>query len=412
MCESIQALPWQNFPVATAEEVRAPSAKHTFYATPSIKEKTGRIFNNAMFLIPGVALLKPAFGFIPGYIAATSYLTGKVSLALGGLSMMQMPIVAAIAAMAPKILLTLALIVIARKVLAVVVNHFVYIAVLMTYSHRCDAERVLQFKQLTNDGYECRRIKLNLSGINYDAFVVGKKENMDNGQWALAAGGNGWIGEQTLSILADRFSPLGLNLVYVNGPGVARSSGFPTSYSIGAGQEAGMQFLEKSVKAKKILLYGTSLGGGAQAEAICDHDFKKDVKYMVWSDRSFDKLSNAASAMVTRLVKPLFFLLGIELDGLAGARRLRELNITHIVTQNSREANEQFQLPLDTSPSSKGTDGVIPNSASLFYGLRVAGFNDADRLKCYGSSRVRHNDDLPSKIRKAVEADIRTFLQD
>ena len=79
---------------------------------------------------------------------------------------------------------------------------------------------------------------------------------------------------------------------------IGRSSGFPTSYSIGAGQEAGLQFLENGIGAKKIIHYGMSLGGGAQAEAILSHEFKtEEIDYIVWTDRSFDKLSNIASSL-------------------------------------------------------------------------------------------------------------------
>jgi len=46
---------------------------------------------------------------------------------------------------------------------------------------------------------------------------------------------------------------------------------------------------------------------------------------MAWSDRTFDTLSNTASKMITRLAKPLFFLLGIELNGVAGAKKLKRI---------------------------------------------------------------------------------------
>lgn len=37
--------------------------------------------------------------------------------------------------------------------------------------------------------------------------------------------------------------------------------------------------MEKAVKAKTILLFGTSLGGGAHFEAIQNHQFNKEIYY-------------------------------------------------------------------------------------------------------------------------------------
>lgn len=171
------------------------------------------------------------------------------------------------------------------------------------------------FEQLKKNGCVCHRIALNKSGIKYNAFAVQQPKSEDssektNNAWVLIAGGNMEVGLGTIGRRAEYFHKKGFNVFYVDGPRVGGSKGQPTSYSIGAGQEAGLQFLETVVKAKKILLYGDSLGGGAHAKAIEIHDFKngidKGIQYMVVSSRTFDKLSHMAATVVGSFVKPIW----------------------------------------------------------------------------------------------------------
>ncbi len=353
---------WNLVPATTKkEEILASRAPLKFSAETTLKEKVKRVFNICLFA--GVAAVK--LSRISGYL----------------------PVVAKMAAAQP-LIYNIALALVIRKVLAVVVSHIVYIATIPSYVEKFDRNRLGAFIFLQGNKFTCRRIALNKSGFNYDSFAV---EHNPKAPWALLAGGNGWIGEGCIYPMANEFKKMGFNILFVNGPGVARSSGFPSSYSMGAAQEAGLEMLETVVKAKKILLYGTSLGGGAQAEAICRHDFKKDVKYMVWSDRSFDKLSNAASKMVLSIAKPLFYILGVELDGVAGAKRLKELKITHLVTQNYKGKIEGDTLPYEGDLVDSGSDGVIPNAASLYTGLRRAGIVDKERIKFFGSPELCHN---------------------
>jgi len=399
---------WNDVPVTTAAEALATQAAIKFSAKTSLSEKVQRVFNAALFFIVGVKLAT----FIPTVATLSSSLSSLGFATISGSSLLQIPTVLAITALAQKIIVTLALILSIRKVLAVTLNCIVYFAVPKSLMNQqaIDKYRQYQFQQLTSENFECRRIALNKSGINYDAFVLEHETTKNNGQWIIIAGGNCWIGESAIGSCAEKYKELGFNILFVNGPGVGRSSGWPTSYSIGAGQEAGLQFLEEVIGAKKILLYGSSLGGGAQAEAIQGHDFKEGVDYMVWGDRTFDTLSNAASGMVTSLAKPLFFLLGIELDTLAGAKKLQKLCIPHIVIQNSLSVINTGALHLDNPINESGTDGVIPNAASLFVGLQKAGIQDSQRVKCYGGQFIDHNGDLPKKVMDLVEADIQAFL--
>jgi hypothetical protein len=397
---------WDALPVATPEEVVAKRAMLRFSAETSLSEKVQRIFNGTMFFIVGAKLLTS----LPGVTALSSVALNSVNFtAISGAAVLRIPTVLTVMAIAPKIIVTLALIVVIRKVMAVIIFHIIYPAVILSMlpgqKQEINETRKQNFEILSKTGYQCRRLTLHKSGIDYDAFAIQHDDIKDN--WAIVAGGNGWIGENCLVNCDIMFRSFGFNLLFINGPGVGCSSGFPTSYSVGAGHEAGLQFLEKEVKAKNILIYGTSLGGGMQAEAIRQHaDFKKDIRYVVWIDRSFDRLSNAARHMVTRLAKPVFFLLGIELDGIAAAKTLQKLQITQIVTQNNRSSPQNYILPLDGSKiNGKGTDGVIPNRASLYLGLGEAGFKSSAQIHCFGSSTLDHNGNyFPEAMKQLIRS--------
>ena len=411
--QSGKQLSWKEAPLTTPEEAGKSHASLSFAAKTSTSEKIQRIFNGLIFFIAGAKLLT----IIPFVSNATSKIHNNYSSLINKIPLTQFPALLKITNAAPKVIVSIALILAIRKIAAVAINFIVYPAAresLFADKEFFDKARSENFKNLNDDGYLCKRIALNKSGINYDAFAIAHNdlEIRQKNHWVMIAGGNLMIGEEWIVSLVNQFSKKNLNILYVNGPGVGRSSGFPTRYSIGAGQEVGLQFLENVVKAKKIILYGTSLGGGAQAEAILNHkEFKKDVNYMVWSDRSFDTLSNAASSMITRLLKPLFFVLGIELDGVKGTKKLEQLNISHIITQNNdQNPQEENILSLNKEIKSAGTDGVIPNNASLFVGLQKAGLKDSDRIKCYGNNQINHNGQLPRDVSELVNKDIENFL--
>ena len=90
-------------------------------------------------------------------------------------------------------------------------------------------------------------------------------------------------------------------------------------------------------------------------------------------------------------------------------KRLQELGITHIVTQNSQSVDDDGALPLDGDIDEEGSDMVIPNPSSFCIGIRKADIHDSDRLKCYGGPSVTHNGPLPQKVSDLVEAEIQAF---
>lgn len=426
-----ELIDWTNIPISTESEVKAPKANLRFYAETTLSEKIGRVFNGAMFTIAALKCLSLIPGVATGFAAISSA------------SLLQIPVVMTTAAIGTQIIVALALIVVIRKILAVAICHAIYPVVVDSYigKENIDANRWNNFNYLNQENYESRRIALNKSGINYDAFAIELPRGEKNRKWAILAGGNGEMGEKFLYGRALQFLRQGFNVLYVNGPGVGRGTGFPTRYSIGAGQEAGLQLLEKVVNAETILLYGMSLGGGAQGEAIqCHPTFKEKTNYIVWTDRSFDTLANAASAIVSKFtsdwlferlggaqhnsqtneryykisnaigsiiafpIKPIFFLLGIDLNGIGGAKKLQERGIAHIVTQNN-----QGQLN-DAKLNIRGTDGIIPNDASCYVGMREVGIQDHERVKYHIAFGMDHNNDLPYKVTLDVNESIQNFI--
>ncbi|MFT5317291.1 MAG: hypothetical protein ACI8RA_000536 [Chlamydiales bacterium] len=171
-----------------------------------------------------------------------------------------------------------------------------------------------------------------------------------------------------------------------------------------------MQFLENTVKAEKIVLKGHSLGNGALSEAILDHDFseanQRSIRYMVVSDRSFDKLSNAASKMIFILAGPILKILGVELNGVKAAKKPESLDIKHVVIQRGFSQNEH------TEEMELLDDGVIPGDASLAYGLQRAGLHASDRLSYLLDEDISHNYDLPRPIELRLQALISNFVQE
>jgi hypothetical protein len=67
-------------------------------------------------------------------------------------------------------------------------------------------------------------------------------------------------------------------------------------------------------------------------------------------------------------------------------------------------------LSLDGDIHEEDTDGVIPNKAS-HVGLKKAGIQDSERVKCYGGPNINHNGALPIAIDTLVETDIKAFLE-
>ncbi len=240
-----------------------------------------------------------------------------------------------------------------------------------------------------------KKITLKKSGTNYAALLVTHPDTVQNGNWIINALGNCGAYEYLMTLYAVRNYNRNCNTLIVNGPAVGESGGWPTRYQMGACFEAGIRFLEEEVKATHIIMHGLSLGGGMMGEAILQHDFSKKIQYLSISDRTFSRLSSIVGALFSKMVVPLMYLSGSELDGIEAARKLTRLNIQHIIVQHVSEDDED-------------TDGVIPDQVSLAYELHQE--PECDNRIFLESNEIEHGEPHPSHIKEQLDQRIQQFL--
>lgn len=292
----------------------------------------------------------------------------------------------------------------ARKMIATTIGYLVYPAALTSLpccgGDRIEKEGNQQINDLRNDGFIVRKISLNKSGTRYDAIVIAHLNTMENGNWTINALGNGMVMEYFIEGLARENFTNQCNTLLINGPSVGSSTGWPTRYQMGAGFEAGLKFLERETKATHIVMHGLSLGGGMMAEAILNHDFsearKQGICYLSISDRTFSRLSTIAGELVGRIVKPIFYMMGMELDGIGAAKKLTQLGIQQIIIQHS-------------SIDSDESDSVIPDHVSLARELRSK--NILGRKTFLESRLISHNGPLPNQIQESLKGHIKKFIE-
>lgn len=334
-----------------------------FTASTTLSEKVWRVVNNLLFAAAGLGLC--------------AIVSRKIRLAPPALSYASYAIIALVI----------------RKIVSTVIGYVVYPATTMSRTELTQAE-IHAFEHLNQEGFITQKISLRKSGVTYDAIIIGHKDTIANGKWSIHALGDYMAIEQVADSVPADNKAVGANTLLINGPGVGRSKGYPTRYQMGAGFEAGLQFLEKEVKATHIAMKGLSLGGGMMAEAALAHQFDTSkVKYLSISDRTFSRLSDIAAAFVGFVATAAFFLTGAELDGISGAEKLKKLKIEHIIIQHGSKDN-------------KGTDGVIPDCVALAPALEKA-----STRTFLLSSDVPHNEGLPLAIQKPLLEKLQKFFE-
>lgn len=213
-----------------------------------------------------------------------------------------------------------------------------------------------QIDFLINEGFFVKKMFLWHSGTRYETILVANHLMIDSGVWTIEALGNCAVMNFCIKERALKNFNNKTHTLFLNGPSVGASGGFPTRHQLGAGFEAAMQFLEKEVKATRILLNGVTTGMGFLSEAILKHDFTKGLtngtKYLVISYLAAGYLSEVAGDIGCCLAAPCFSLAGMELDSVLAAKKLSELEITQIVIQHS-------------SLDGKGSDSLLKDSISL-----------------------------------------------
>lgn len=186
-----------------------------------------------------------------------------------------------------------------------------------------------------------RHITLQKDGVNYRGMLVGHRDNILNGNWAIHAVGNNAPVE---CVIPDYIKPYiettpgsGYNVLLVNHPNVGRSEGSASPENMANSQQVGISFLESAVRAKKIVLAGHSIGGASIGQAILQHTFKPDVEYRVIRTMTFDTLSRMAELAAGWFGKNLIHWLGYEMDNVAASRKLEENNIPEVIFQAEKD---------------------------------------------------------------------------
>jgi hypothetical protein len=248
---------------------------------------------------------------------------------------------------------------------------------------------------LAKQGYVVREVVLEKHGVRYSGLLIGHQETIDNGNWVLQATGNGEPIEHSAALFAHIYHQYRFNTLLINGPSVGKSQGKATPTTIGDAQEVGLCFLETALKAQKLVIAGRSLGGAAIGQAILQHTFKQDVKYLVIRQMTFDRVSNICSKIVGQLfprlegvVASVIEWVGCEMDSVAASKKLQELGIQEVIIQASRQEIAPGQLP---TAQDFQTDGVILAEASLGYALVKANITKNKVFHCL--KNTGHMDD-------------------
>ena len=231
-----------------------------------------------------------------------------------------------------------------------------------------------------------RHVVLEKDGVRYSGLLIGHRDTISNGNWVIQAGGNLEFMEHSAAEMAATYRRYGYNTLLVNGPAVGKSWGHATPQSMGEAQRLGIQFLETALRAKRLVLAGRSLGGAAIGQAILQHDFKKDIDYLVVRQMTFDTSSHICSKVVAQAfpaleswVASLVKWAGVEMDSVAASRKLQDLGITEVIVQASSKEVKVGTIP---DVSDFQTDGPIIAEASLGYRLVKEGITRHKVFHC------------------------------
>ncbi len=253
--------------------------------------------------------------------------------------------------------------------------------------HSLDVCRQKITKDLREKGYIVRHVTLKKNGIVYSGILVCHESTLENGQWVLQATGNGEPVEHSIVDFAKTYHGFKLNTLVVNGPSVGRSQGQATPKTMGDAQRMGLLFLETALKAKYIVIAGRSLGGAAIGEAILQHSFKKEIRYLVVRQMTFDRVSNVSAKLIGSIfskrlegvIKKIIQWSGCEMDSIRVSKRLSSLGIKEVIVQASNKKIQRGKVP---TTEDFYTDGPIHERASLARALIEEGVLENKAFIC------------------------------
>jgi len=221
------------------------------------------------------------------------------------------------------------------------------------------------------EGWRYKRINIMVDGYNIDAMIVGKESTFNNGRWTVACGGNGECYESMLNSgyfyndfkrVIERIES---NAILFNYPGVNDSSGFPNRQAMAKAHRAILKLLEDEehgIRARQIIGYGHSIGGGVQGDALNNYELHTDsIRYVFVKSRTFSDLSTEVNALLFRPLGFLVKLLGWNMETAASSKKL---HVPEIIFQTIRNSSQDYEEIHDSS-SIVQDDGVILRDATL-----------------------------------------------
>lgn len=227
--------------------------------------------------------------------------------------------------------------------------------------------RKLHFKFLKSsspglDQHVAKRVSVLVNEKKVDAWIYGKRKNLNNKKWTLFSNGNGGYMEHLSSSQLTDLDDM--NVLIYNYQGVGASEGSSTKNGIVNAHKAMLSFLEdeeNGIGAKVIVQRGVSLGGGVQGHAAKTHKQKEGVKYVYIKEQTFSKISKVPGDFLGFLLK----ILGWELSSVSSSEKLEEKGCPEIVIH---KAEEMSHLTADQIQH----DSVLPKeSAKAYHLLRV-----------------------------------------
>lgn len=271
----------------------------------------------------------------------------------------------------------------------------------------------IDIEGLDKEGFKIKRFSIEIDGYTIDAVMLGR--DLASDRWMLMSGGNGEfyenlgdpdIGDALQDNLTFFLEALDTNAILFNYAGVGASSGLPNRNIMVKAYEAFLKILEEDIKAKTIFGYGHSIGGGVQAEALLDHEFKDGVRYLFMKSRTFTDFADTAADV---LFHPLDYVVRFVQWNFETLKSSASLKCPELIFQTT---NSHFYQDISQYINSIIPDPLISPAVALAKGL-LSESTDW-KHKFFMGIREGHNHGIPQaygRIATKVEEMLNSFYR-
>lgn len=248
----------------------------------------------------------------------------------------------------------------------------------------------IDVEDLDKEGFKIKRFSIEVDGYTIDAVMLGR--NLASDRWMLMSGGNGEFYEalkhefiqDNLTLFLDT---LDTNAILFNYAGVGASSGLPNRNIMVKAYEAFLKILEDDIKAKTIFGYGHSIGGGVQADALLDHEFKDGVRYLFMKSRTFTDFADTAADV---LFHPIDYVIRFVQWNFETLKSSASLKCPELIFQTT---DSHFYEDISKHITSIIPDPLISPTVALAQGLLSQTTNWKNKF--FMGIREGHNDGIP-----------------